>query len=963
LLERSLLPCFQEVASGGGGTPSDDNDDDDDNSEEMREMGLALALGALLDPQRARLAALLAALHVDSVFAVLTTAAAHPAGVRVLAQKQVAALLLEGTTSLSCNAPPRPLTFKRLHSAAAKASAVTGLPADMENEVNVEENEEEKSGQNSKNCFPKLTVLPPSLLDLLVSSMPAASSAAAADKRKCLRFLTTAVLSFAEVQAVAAVERWRRGMAVVRMVVEDSNANQALTSAKQKRVGGDGTGNATDVGALTTVAVVVGPCTGNGTDVGAGVGSGRGTGAGDAFDDSFLAATTSASLSASSSTTTTTTSCMDSIFAAITSTLTHFSSAAVTTANAAAAEITENDDADLGQLLTATACGGFVVDALVVAISLVRRKSSGNNGKGVKFRNGHVALGTLHELQLIGRSSSSDGGGGDGGSGGGGGGDGGVQLALVSTAATPAAGARGGGVLSRAAACVFEVSWLAGACGVVMEEALSGAPELLLFELVRSLHKSTTTAAAAAVAATNDSDATVAILGVGRSSTMCVAGGGGGGGGGDEAAHESLLKLAMKGGGDVDGGDGRKEGSVLMSAGGNPESGQVWAAVRRCTELMTTMGRSGVAHLLPAVGAMLLQIVATGFVGVFDDDEEEEEEEEEDGVNHDHRNGQQPHQSRSRRWEALGACIQLVVKLGESRSQVKTLAANPFTAVALAQGLLHFLPRVALAAPLQNVPTSSSSSSIPEANGLVGAAAEEEEDADGGGMVTWDCAVCTFHNTVPAAMKVMECEMCSTPHTPEPKAATPPVVVAAPALIGVGSTGGGGAATSSAFGCNARDQALAQQYVPLLESVLALVTGPFMLHRLFLEVALFLDLQQWKEEEEDDDDDDDDDEGDGNDNGAAHGSSSSGDSSLGVSSSSGVSGSSGRGVTLPGGGLPLCCLYDVLCEGVERVPEASQSASATSALLRLIASIASATTLTAATSNWAERGAGGRACC
>jgi hypothetical protein len=127
--------------------------------------------------------------------------------------------------------------------------------------------------------------------------------------------------------------------------------------------------------------------------------------------------------------------------------------------------------------VAAVACGGFVVDALVAVLSFVRRKGGGKVG----LRRGHVALGLLHELTQVE-----------------------VGAALAAPHRHPGhPGTTGGPSVAGpwAAACVLGVPLVAEACGRVMEEDLAGAPELLLFDLIRSLQRTTTTAAAAAAAA------------------------------------------------------------------------------------------------------------------------------------------------------------------------------------------------------------------------------------------------------------------------------------------------------------------------------------------------------------------------------------------------------------------------------------------------------------------------------
>jgi len=255
----------------------------------------------------------------------------------------------------------------------------------------------------------------------------------------------------------------------------------------------------------------------------------------------------------------------------------------------------------------------FSRDVISTALALVQRRGGGKVG----MKHGHVALGTLHELRHVGNDN---------------------------------------------------LSVLAESLGHLLEESLSGAPELLLHELVRSIHAATTSESASSLA-------------------------------------DPLGTLV------------------------------------RCDELITAMGK-GVDNILPSVGAMLLATAATGFQTLSVEEAEMR--------------------------QCVAACMKLVRRLAQSRTQAKLFAHEIATSTNLALCLLNFLPQLVEDFEEEEEEEEEEEVVVEELEPNLGQASEASD-----GMVNWACSACTFENSVPQGATNLTCDICGTAYTPPAPKPTP----------------------------------------------------------------------------------------------------------------------------------------------------------------------------------------------
>ena len=908
-------------------------------------------------------------LYASRCVSMQQTAVAHPAGLRALSQLAIVELLVDAL------AMPGKRTFALVAAASEKAAVFH-----MANQEGGEEQKEDASRAATTSSTSNLPTCdnlaaaggskgPPSLVSLLVESASSGKEAPSSSSSSSLELALH--LTSSEAEALHRLERWRRTVALMRHAIEanPSEDAHALELASKYGTHYASTSNGLqsqqhDQSASTSTSTRPLPMGAKSP------GAGRAMGAGEAFDAAFLSSSRNSSSSSSSSRGKPQIGVMDRIFAQLASCIPYLSAPSKNTTTAATATNGVLPSDALFLKLDEVCVSSFALHALVLCAALVARQG----GASLGLRQGHVALGTLHSFQLLtppklpGKSTSTR-----------------ALESVEGAHLTPNdALVNEEGVQMEGRTCL---PWLAKDVSASLSDALAGAPELLLFELVRSLLEKTNALAQAWVQGGGAQKAEALHLDYGATLPTSSAS--------PEAASSSTVV----------------EEAPLLS---NDFVSNLPKCLARCKELLIAVAKSGsvnggngggLGNVPPAVTAMLLQVVATGFVGAF---------KEEGNTGQDEDGGEGEETPKVLRQRCLALAVGLVNQLADAKAQARTIAADPLIGRALSRALLASLPSVArcpsptldgeegggndAAESKQQAAAAAAAAQAAAAAEAAAAAAEAaaatqmsraaaDEDAYMQ-PVKWACVACTFGNEKPfsaAPEAVYCCEMCETPY--EPPKRTPPMAAVAAQLVKPKPPPPPPQTKVPSF---SQPKTKAASKVPLDEAMSQLpstlqgewfvqhllkpvseLCGKLQPYRSFLDSALFQDFL-----------DDEDNENDANSMPSARAAASAGVDGVSealvvqtvhgdpsgtvhvklpltpqdLSSSSPSSSSSAAASSTKSLSAPMCCLMDVLTLSVRAVPEARKHAACVAVVLKLMAASSSSSALPQVKSGLGEMG-------
>ena len=791
---------------------------------------------------------------------------------------------------------------------------------------------------------------PLSLVSLLVESAFTGQDTSLSSSSASSSSLVLALkLTSSEAEALSRLERWRRTAALVRSAVEANPTEDSHALDLTHKYGKHYASSSLQDSQQHHQSDSTSSSFSRPLPMGSGSpGAGRAMGAGEAFDSAFLSSSANASASRGKPQV----GVMDRIFAQLASCVPYLSAAAksIATANGVPSSdpvvgmsSTSSSSGSLSFLeLNEVAVSSFAVHVLVLCSALVARQG----GASLGLRQGHVALGTLHSFQLLSppklpATSSSN-------------------LALESAevdkgASKEAMMVQENQVQLEGRACL---PWLAKDVSTLLSDALAGAPELLLFELVRSLLEKTKAMAQAWIQGGGAQKAEALHLDYGAVLPPATS---------DNASSEAPPPPASV-----------EEEAPLV---GNDLVSNLPKCLARCKELLAAVAKStsggggsggGLGNVPPAVTAMLLQVVATGFVGAFKEERNSGGQEGE---------GEAKEAPAVLRQRCLALAVGLVNQLAEARVQARSIASDPLIGRALSRALLASLPSVARCPPPppeggehgdggidSGESQRAAAAAVAEAEAKAAAAAAAkaqrnraaaEEDAYTQ-PVKWACAACTFGNEKPfstASDAVYCCEMCETPYESPPRAPPMAVVAAQPLKPPPPPPSSIKAPPSSQAGASKvpLDEAMSrlppttkgEWFVQHLLKPISELCGKLQPYRSFLDSALFKDFK--------DDEDNDNDTSSSTPSAAARPNSGSDSQALVVQAGHGdlsgkahvklpfthpASSSSSR-AAWKSLSAPMCCLMDVLVLSVRAVPEARKHAACVAVVLKLMAAASS----------------------